>query len=124
MAQSFDWHLENWIRWCRGRGWLPAGYVSQLGVMTKQAKQESISATDVVTPVFEESALSFNELIMMLPRRHMSIFLLNHLDKGVLGQMIVYKREANSKFALAGMTKTTFYRRAAEADSMIKRWME
>jgi hypothetical protein len=124
MAQSFDWHLENWIRWCRRRDWLPIGYVSQMGFMVKHGKQESVSATDVITPIFEESAHSFNGLIMHLPRRHMSVFLLNHLDKGVLGQMIVYKREANSKFALAGMTKTTFYQRAKEADNMIKRWME
>ena len=122
--QSFDWHLDNWIRWCRKRNWLPVGHVSQIALLIRQAKEESKTATDAPIPAYEIQAMEFNRLIMMLPKRHMDVFLLNHLDRGILGQRIVYTRDASVKYRLAGLSKTTFYERAKEADSMIKRWMQ
>jgi len=120
---GFDWHLANWLLWCRRRDWLPMGHVSQIATLIKQAKQESLTATNIAIPVYEPQALQFNELVSRLPRRHMQIFLLNHLDKGVLGQIIVYTRHASTKYKLAGVSRTTFYDRAKEADNMIKRWI-
>jgi uncharacterized protein (DUF3820 family) len=124
MTGSFDWHLANWKLWCRRRDWMPMGHVSQLAALIRQAKQESQSAADAPVLVFDEPADAFNRLITMLPRRHLTVFLLNHLDKGILGQIVVYTRHADVKYRLAGVGRSTFYERAKEADSMIKRWME
>lgn len=123
MITSFDWQLDNWMRWCRRRDWLPLGHVSQLGFMIKQAKEKSESATDSAPPVYEIQALEFNRLIMRLPRHHMAIFLLQHLDKGISGYRIVYTNRASRKHQLAGVSSATFYRRVKEAEAMITRWM-
>ena len=122
MDSNFDWQLDNWKRWCRKKDYLPMAHICQLAALIRQAKQESQSATDAPLPIFEGAALSFNRLVMLLPHRHMIVFLLDYLDKGIRGQMIVYSRDVNTKFSLAGMSKTTFYRRAKEAEDMLKRW--
>lgn len=121
---SFEWHLENWKLWCRRRkDCLPMGHVCQLAAMIKQAKQKSECATDAPILVFDEPAEKFDRLVTNLPRRLMDVFLLAHLDRGILGQRIVYTRHADVKWRLAGLSRSTFYERAKEADGMIKRWM-
>ena len=124
MSASFDWNLENWKLWCRRKNWLPMGHVCQLAAMIRQAKQESQSATDSITPVYDGAAESFNDIVAMLPRRYLTVFLLNHLDKGIRGEMIVYSREPSVKYNLAGVGRTTFYERLKEAENLIKGWME
>jgi hypothetical protein len=119
---SFNWHLDNWMRWCRKRDWLPLGHVSQIAILMKNNQRMAI-ASDTIDS-HEEAALEFNRLVMLLPRRHMTVFLLNHLDKGIFGQHIVYTKHAGLKYKLAECSKTTFYERAKEADNMVKRWMQ
>jgi hypothetical protein len=123
MIGQFEWYLDNWIRYCRKRDWLPLGHVSQIALLIKQAKQVSQTATDAPIPAYEDAALKFNDLVLRLPNRLRVVFLLNHLDKGVLGQRIVYTRHAHLKYRLANVSKATFHRHATEADAAIKRWI-
>lgn len=119
---SFDWNLDNWMRWCRKRDWLPLGHISQVTLLMKNNQRMAI-VSDTIR-IDEPKALEFNRLVMLLPRRHMTVFLLNHLDKGIFGQRIVYTKHAGTKYQLAQMSRTTFYERAKEADNMVKRWMQ
>jgi hypothetical protein len=120
--KSFEWSLDNWMRWCRKRNWLPLGHASQIAILMKNNQRMAI-VTDTIA-INELDALEFNRLVMLLPRRHMTVFLLNHLDKGICGQIIVYTKHASTKYKLAECSKTTFYERAKEADNMVKRWMQ
>jgi hypothetical protein len=120
---SFEWQLDNWMRWCRKRDWLPLGPASQVALMMKNAQRMPVS-TDTRIMIVEAAALEFNRLVGLLPRRHQTVFLLNHLDKGIQGNMIVYTRHAGTKYKLAGVSRSTFYERAKEADNMVKRWMQ
>ncbi len=122
MKSSYDWQLDNWILWCRRKNWLPMAHVCQLAALIKQAKQEMQSATDTVTPVFDDRAEAFDKLVTNLPNRYREVFLLDHLDKGIRGQMIIYSRQPSVKYRLAGVSKSTFYERAREAENMLKRW--
>lgn len=120
---DFDWHIANWMLWCRGRSWLPKGHVSQIAILMQQAKQDERGSDDPKPVIFEGHALAFNRLVMMLPRRHFDVFLLNHLDKWRQVHRVTYTSDQNQKCKWAGLSRPTFYRRAAEADGMIKRWM-
>jgi hypothetical protein len=114
------YELDNWLRWARGRGYLPASFRVPLGYMFKSTDVHD-EARPIRISIDEIGAAGFERIIVSLPQRHREAFIMYQLGKAhVAGKVRIIKgREDCAR--LLGVGTWQYHNLVRQAHSMVLR---
>lgn len=108
--------LDNWIRWGRGKSYLPASFKCPLGFMYKPGGSGS-------EPVDEPAAVRFNAIVQNLPERHRRAFVMHEIGRGADKHRIVIIKGRNQAAQLLGVQLRQYHYLVNQAVNMVlTRW--
>ncbi|ONN64816.1 hypothetical protein [Herbaspirillum sp. VT-16-41] len=107
--------IENWIRWGRKRDWLPTGFKCPIGFAYKGAP------ANYPEPCDERSAVRFERIVVGLPDRHRQAFVMHHLDRAAVRNLVVVVRGRDMKARILAVGKSRYHEIVAQAHNIVLR---
>jgi hypothetical protein len=109
------YEIENWIRWGRKRDWLPTGFKCPLGFAYKGA------SSGYAEPCDERAAVMFERIVVSLPDKHRQAFVMHHLDRAAVRNLVVVVRGRDMKARLLAVGKSRYHEIVAQAHNIVLR---
>ncbi|HJV75358.1 MAG TPA: hypothetical protein VJ654_14120 [Noviherbaspirillum sp.] len=111
--------IDNWVRWGKKRDWMPVGFRCPLGFMYKSTDVHEASYKPL--PCDEGNAARFERIVISLPERHRSAFVMHQLDKAHVQGWIVILRGRDDKARILGVQKSRYHELVSQAYNIVLR---
>lgn len=117
--------IWNWLRWARQRNYLPASVKCVLGQLHIRDEDDKVDEMRVENPLppDELEAEAFEKVINALPKKLRQAFILHHLDRGVVGHVVVTVKDRKTKAQVMGVGARQYHYYLTQAhQTVLTRW--
>ena len=112
--------LQNWLRWGRRRDWMPVSFRCPLGYLYKSSDVHE--GSQIRMPVCDEiGAAGFERIVVSLPEKHRKAFVMHHLEKMAVRNLIVVVRGRDNRARLLGVAARQYHDIVRQAHRMVLR---
>lgn len=114
--------LDNWIRWGKKRDWLPVSFRCPLGFLYKSVDKDYEAPPErLPDPIDSLAAVKMERLVMGLPARHRTAFVMYQLGKAAVDGEIRIVKGRDDAARLIGVQKSQYHDIVRQAGNMVLR---
>ena len=114
--------LDNWIRWGKKRDWLPVSFRCPLGFLYKSIDKDYEAPPErLPDPIDSLAAVKMERLVMGLPVRHRTAFVMYQLGKAAVDGEIRIVKGRDDAARIMGVQAWQYHNLVRQAGNMILR---
>jgi hypothetical protein len=124
IEQILSRELSDWLRWGRGKDYLPVSYGSLLGKLYVPKRGDLEATLYKPAPINLLEVLEFEKIVIGLPKKHKQAFVMHHLGRAHVRGRILEKKMGGAEIARhLGVHRSRYYVLLNQAYRMIYwRW--
>ena len=124
LGLDFEMQENNWLRWARGRDYLPQSYTCITARLIHSMVQSRFAIDgDSQAEIAKLDALEFEKLVIWLPAAFRSVYLAHNLNKVLKGKTFKFAKSDDivHKRNLLGISKYQYEADLSRAIHLLKR---